>query len=364
MASLQKNKDRYTLQFSLHGKRITWRLGSLNGRTAASFKFQLESLVESLNMGQKANKSVLAWIDGLTPMYRDFLVRHGLVEEKGSSSLGKFLSFAMDKHYSGSAKNTVRNMSNVQRQLIARFGDTADMESITKGDIEIWKRDLIAEKHSDANVASYLEKSRRFFNLAVDHEILQKTPFRGISIPSCTNVDRVVYVDSAKINQLLSVCDVNWKALVCLSRYTGLRCPSDIKSLKWAAIDFDRKRILSDRQKTSRTVEIPMQPEVESALKAMLDVTGESEYVFKDDIRLSGETIYKRLKLRVIKAGLTPWPRLTTNLRVSMGVDWKNAGIPHSTYSVWLDHSEAVQKSHYEHISDAEFDLATNMGGV
>ena len=105
-----------------------------------------------------------------------------------------------------------------------------------------------------------------------------------------------------------------------------------------------------------------MQPETYNALLAMKEQTGDTAFVFPDSIRsVASGTIYNTLKDRVIKAGLTPWPRLTTNLRVSMGVDWKNAGISHSTYSAWLDHSESVQKSHYEHISDEEFNRAVDM---
>lgn len=362
MSSLQYANKRYTLQFTIHGKRKTWRLGRLDGRTASSFKFNVESMAESLNIGQKLNKSVLAWIDGLVPLHRTYLTSQGLIEAKESAKLGEFLDFAMDNHYRNSAANTVRNMANVKNRLISRFGKNTDIGTITKGDIEVWKNDLFDERHSDANIASYLKKTRRFFNLAVDHEVIEKTPFKGVLIPSEVNADRVFYVGPKSIDSLLAVCNVTWKGIVSLCRYSGMRCPSDVTSLKWSSVDFGRKRIAQYRQKTSRTVEIPMQPEVESALLALRDITGDTKFVFPPSIRLaSSGSIYNQLKARVIKAGLTPWPRLTTNLRVSMGVDWKNAGISHSTYSVWLDHNESVQKKHYECVSDVEFDRAVSM---
>jgi integrase len=76
--------------------------------------------------------------------------------------------------------------------------------------------------------------------------------------------------------KVLNQCpDVQWKLLFALSRYGGLRCPSEHLALKWSDVDFDRRRIRVPSCKTEHIEGgdcrfIPMFPELEPLLTAAL----------------------------------------------------------------------------------------------
>jgi len=68
-----------------------------------------------------------------------------------------------------------------------------------------------------------------------------------------------------------------------------------------------------------------------------------------------------RTQLRRIirKAGLTPWPRITHNLRASRATELA-AEHPAHVAAAWLGHSTLVAHKHYWQVTDADFERATS----
>ncbi len=67
-----------------------------------------------------------------------------------------------------------------------------------------------------------------------------------------------------------------------------------------------------------------------------------------------------RTQLRRIiqRAGLTPWPRITHNLRASRSTELA-AEHPAHVAAAWLGHSTLVAQKHYWTVTDDDFDRAT-----
>ena len=118
---------------------------------------------------------------------------------------------------------------------------------------------------------------------------------------------------------MLEACpDAQWRLLFALSRFGGLRCPSEHLSLRWANVDWERGRMTVRSPKTehfegrdSRVV--PIFPE----LRPYLDQVWEeaepgTEYVIT---RYRGGNANLRTQLeRIIRqAGLQVWPKLFQN---------------------------------------------------
>ena len=362
MASLMSRPGRrYWIQFTYETKRHTWRLGKIKKSLASKYKLMIENLVDARRSGDKVDKVVAEWIAELPPPQKDWLRNHGLIAVSAKPHLLKpFGEFVIKEHYSNSAPNTVRNMQVAINGMVEYFGNKS-LREITKGDLEVWREDMESESAASATIAFYLKKSRRILRLAVDHGVLDESPFSKISIPSEKNPARKLYVDHDTIKNLLRVCSPDWQAAICLCRFGGMRFPSEVFGLEWDRVNFDLNRIVVYRQKTKRDVAIPMLPEELHTMRNLWKATNKTHrFVFPHyATNQSDRSGYQQLKRLVIRAGLTPWERLTTNLRVSLAVDLKLAGLPAETIAEWLDHTEDVHADHYDLISDEEFRRAS-----
>jgi integrase len=69
--------------------------------------------------------------------------------------------------------------------------------------------------------------------------------------PSQANTARLYFVTQEEAKKVLDACpEAEWRLLFALSRYGGLRCPSEHLSLKWADVDWKRDRMLVHSPKT------------------------------------------------------------------------------------------------------------------
>jgi integrase len=94
-----------------------------------------------------------------------------------------------------------------------------------------------------------------------------------------------------------------------------MRCPSEVLTLRWSDIDFEKGRIRIDSSKTGLRF-CPLFPEVrEVLLEAKEEAEGRDALVarrFRG--RLNLRTHFQRI---VTRGGLKPWPKLFHNLRSS-----------------------------------------------
>ncbi|MBI1311903.1 tyrosine-type recombinase/integrase [bacterium] len=114
--------------------------------------------------------------------------------------------------------------------------------------------------------------------------------------------------------------DHEWRLLFALSRFGGLRCPSEHVGLRWGDIQWSENRMVVTSPKTehyaggeSRVV--PLFPELRPHLEEAFErATPGAEFVLT-----KCRDIDKNLRthlLRIIrKVGLSPWPKLFQNLR-------------------------------------------------
>jgi integrase len=54
---------------------------------------------------------------------------------------------------------------------------------------------------------------------------------------------REVFISREKIERVIkSAPDCEWRLIIALARFGGLRCPSEVLSLDWRSIDWERER--------------------------------------------------------------------------------------------------------------------------
>jgi integrase len=104
-----------------------------------------------------------------------------------------------------------------------------------------------------------------------------RQPVRRDQGPVAREREPVPIRDPRRAERLLAACpDGQWRLIVALSRYGGLRCPSETLALTWGDVDWDRGRIRVPSSKTERYKgkafrEIPLFPELRQHLEEAFD---------------------------------------------------------------------------------------------
>ncbi len=103
-----------------------------------------------------------------------------------------------------------------------------------------------------------------------------------------TNPDRQEYVPAATIETLIEADpDPEWRALLSLARYLGLRTPSEPFSLCWSHVDWERKRLHIPSPKTEchgKPYRVaPILPEVMPHLEALYTTAPREADTFSSD---------------------------------------------------------------------------------
>ena len=179
----------------------------------------------------------------------------------------------------------------------------------------------------------------------------------------------------AETDKLLEACpNHDWRMIITLARYGGLRCPSEVLSLKWQHVDWDQRRIRVPSPKTEHQGKesrmIPMFPELRVALEEAWELAAEGAvYVIDEQYRKAAnrKTGWRNTNLRtyfmkiVQRAGLQPWPKLFHALRSSRETELVRQ-FPLHVVTSWLGNTPAIALRHYLLTTDEDFQRAAGGG--
>lgn len=373
MASISKEPGgRKTIQFvAADGKRRSIRLGKVSQRQADAVKVRVEQLAAAAITGHTIDSETAAWIANLEPMMADRLAAVGLIpdhEKRGAATIGAFLSDYIE------GRTDVKPASklvwgHVKRNLVEYYGESRDVRKITPGDADDFKQYLLRQELAATTVHKRLQFARTFFRAMVRRKILAENPFADVKSPAAGIADRQRFVTREEIDRVLEACpDHHWRTIVALSRFGGLRCPSEVLSLKLDDIRWDEKRIVVTSPKTEHhpgkeTRVIPLFPELEEHLRTSDEraKTGEV-YVVDERFRKAAMGVggWANANLRttfekiIKRAGLAPWPRLFHNLRASRETELVE-NFPVHVVATWLGNTPAIAMRHYLMTTDEHF---------
>jgi len=254
------------------------------------------------------------------------------------------------------------------RNLKAFFGESRDITTITEEDAENFKGYLHDQDLACTTVAKRLQFTRGFFKFAVKRKLLTANPFDDVSEVAVGNPDSKRFVTRDETSALLAVADPTWRVIIALARFGGLRCPSEVASLRWQDIDWEKGVITVTSPKTEHhkgheTRLIPLFPEIEEVLvEARKSLPEGPGYIIGGHLREKAlkPSGWRSCSLRpqfnrlIARAGLKPWPRLFHNLRASRETDLVEAFPAHVT-AAWMGHSPKVAMKHYTMVRDSHF---------
>jgi integrase len=355
-----------TIQFvAADGKRRSVRLGKLTAKAVGEVKLKIEALNAAAIAKISIDGETAKWIGQLDAVLYDKLASVGLVPKRPQAertTLGGFIDDYLAKRTDIKPRTRV-NLLQAKRNLVEFFGAGKPMTDVTEGDGEEFRL-FMREKLSENTVRRHCGRARQFFRAALKRRLIECNPFgemKGITVQA--NRDRFYFVSRAEAQKVLDACpDAQWKLLFALSRFGGLRCPSEHLALRWGDIDWERGRIRVRSPKTehhegkeSRLV--PLFPELRPYLEQVFDdAEPGTEYVITRyrDLNTNLRTHLERI---IEKAGLQPWPKLFQNLRSTRETELAES-FPIHVICSWIGNSPTVANKHYLQVTDDHFEAA------
>lgn len=361
------------------GKRKTIRLGKIDKRGAESIKYRVESLLTAAITGSM-DRDTAVWVSTLTetsPELKRKLAAAGLIEgekpKKQCPTLREHLADYLRRHSPRVKPATIDVWKQVMGNLETHFPAEIRMDEITTGHAKAFLEWLRAKKMRPTTIYKRMQFARQFFNDAVDWEIIPRNPFAKVKTPPSSakaNVD----VPLETIEKLMPKLETTWRTIVALSRYGGLRCPSEVLSLRWADVDLDAMRMSIPEPKVEHHEgrgmrSCPIFARLYPILKAAKDQAPEgAEFVVdmpayraKDGEPWKNSNLRTQFLKRLKKAGIAPWSRLFHSMRASCQTELERQH-PRHVVCAWLGNSEAVAKKSYLLVTDADYDQATKGG--
>ncbi len=325
-----------TIQFiGRDRKRRSLRLGKMSQRHAETVRLRLEHLVAASLTGGAPDAETSRWVADLDDALHAKLAAVGLVTPRvgagNGATLMPFLDGFFAERKATRKTSTVVVWGHTRRCLIAYFGEKKPLCEITPGDADAWREHLLSAPAakgkdkllSDNTVRRRCGIAKQFFRAAVRRKLIDANPFDGVEATTVKgNRARDYFITRAEAAAVLEACpDLEWRLIFALSRFGGLRCPSEHNELRWGDVDWERGRMRVRSPKTEHMPGreermIPLFPELRSLLEEAFDAAGEgAEHIIE---RYRNQANLRTRFFKIIRrAGLKPWPKLFHNLRAS-----------------------------------------------
>lgn len=245
MASISREKNgRRTIQFvAADGKRKSIRLGKLSQRQAEAVKVKVEQLASAAETGHAPDAETSRWVADLDAVLADKLARVGLVPEREARAIQAFIDGYIEKRRDVKPA-TLTVWGHTRRNLIEFFGPDRPLREVTPGEADEWRLYLVEQGLASNTVRRRCGIAKQFFTAAVRRKVIPENPFADLTAAVQANTSRYYFISRDEAQKVIDACpDAQWRLLFVLSRYGGLRCPSEHLSVRWGDVDWERGRI-------------------------------------------------------------------------------------------------------------------------
>ncbi|MBQ5789696.1 MAG: tyrosine-type recombinase/integrase [Thermoguttaceae bacterium] len=325
-------------------------------------------------VGSPLSVELIRRIDG-RPHFKIRLAEKGIIDVKDEITLGELWEMYFKAKNADWGYNTASNKTSRRAAFFRFFDETQLAKEIDESDVKRFETFLLTRgqangaPYSEAGKAGVIKDCKAVFAFAVDEGFLTRSPFGKIKSGKMVNRDRDRYITPEETEKLLNACDVQehwteerrqeWRVLIALCRFCGLRCPSEIDALKWSDVDFKRGRLDVDDVKNKRRRVCPMFAPVRVELERLREIRGDKAGVFVVESLRTVSHLRTTFPKLIYRAGLEPWSKPFQNLRSSASTDVSNK-YGAKCESDWLGHGADVSLTHYQQIPPETVERALN----
>jgi integrase len=361
MASISSSPDgRRTIQFvASDGKRRSLRLGKMPMKAAEEVCRYVEHLVAAVNSGIRLDEKTAQWLASTGDAMHAKLTAAELAlpRKNATATMGQYLE-AYRRDREDVSKGTSTNYVIVANRLLQFFPAERTLDSITEGDADRWLVWLKTE-YAGPTVSKSVKVARQFFTQAIRDKVAKENPFKHLRTTGEVNSARAYFVSRETIARAIAACpDHEWRLLISLARYGGLRSPSEPLALEWNDLNWDRERFRVVAPKTKnqdggkRWVRLfpESRPILEEAFERAAPCAVHVITSWRDS-----QKNHRTGLLRILRrAGLKSWPRLYQNLRSSRGTELAET-FPLHVVAEWLGNSPKTALPHYPQVTEEHY---------
>ena len=252
MASLRRHPRSpfWIACFSLpDGRRTTRTTRKTDKREAMQVAIDYEKASMAANKKRLSDRYARRVIEDIYAIGND--------EELPSTSVSEYVNQWTSRKREEISVKSFAKYKSVAEDFVGFLGakSNADIRLLKKRDI-IDYRTYLASRVSNGSINVALKIIRSIFNDALKEDILEKNPAKLVDLLKASAKQiRRPFTDE-ELRSVLAVCDIEWRGMVLVGFYTGLRL-GDIASLKWGNLDVEKWEIQVDTSKTGRFQSIP-----------------------------------------------------------------------------------------------------------
>ena len=345
------------------GYRRTLRLGTVSHKRAETVRGHVEELVRAADTGHAMANATAEWLARLSEATTRRLAAVHLIPDRESVALKTFLDEYIESR-SDVKPNTFATYDRVRLNLIEHFGAGRGLRTITEGCADGFEVFLCGLKLAESTRRKRLAITKQFFRAAVRRKLIPRNPFEELKTTHVPNPSRMFFVTREVADKVLDACpDAQWRLMVALARYGGVRTPSETLALTWADVDWERNRIRVPSPKTERHTGhasrmIPLFPELLPHLREVFEQAEPGTEHVITRYRDTRGNLRTQLCRIIRAAGLEPWEKPWQNMRSTRETELADEHPIHVVCN-WIGNTEAVARKHYLQVTDEHFDRAT-----
>jgi hypothetical protein len=265
MASVANDPgDRKRILFTgLDSKRKTIRIGKVSAKTADSVARHIEAIISSKTSGEPLRRETAGWLADIEGKLHKKLVKAGLVEQPDKKAVLTVASLV--ESYKATRTDvkpaTLIHLDQAGKAMVAIFGATRDIATITESDGADFYRRLLDMDLAFNTARRRTGRAKQYLAYAVGKRVIATNPFAKVKTSTSSNPKRKFYVTVETTRVILEACpSTEWRLIVALARFGGLRTPSEHLGITWTDIhwtdtysQFTRPRRSISRARISAT---------------------------------------------------------------------------------------------------------------
>lgn len=366
MATLEtRGHESFNIRATVGGKRHGIFLANVGREVAEDARDRITKIERCVDNGIEPATAERQWLAGLSDELHAKVAAAGLVESRKPLVVvaPKTLGDAVKQFYlTVDAKPQTRA---AYRQgtdcLVEYFTARVPLASVRAEDAEKFAGRLRAEKLARATISKRLRVIKHLFGMCVRLGWISANPFAAVKPGKQTNPERLEFIEGELVKRMMQHATPEWRVILALARWGGVRTPSETFSLQWAHVDLAGGRLRVPSPKTAEQGKpfrhLPLFPELRGPLEELEAITPAGTEFVITTYRDAATNLRTQAERIAARAGVNLPAKFFQNCRASRVTELhRKHGSKAATE--WIGHTKAVALSHYMMTMEADWQEA------